>query len=268
MIKPEITAIIVEDIREFHSVIETFLRDVAPHVKIVGHATTLAEAEKLIHELQPVLLFLDIQFEAEEKTAFDLLNKLSGQKKYNFHIIIITAFNQGEYYAEAFNFGALHFITKPIDKEKLKVAIERVDQNINSETPMEWVAQFQRFHEQLHASSVPEKIIIDGVNYTEVIQIKDIVYMEASGRYTYVYVNFNGAKPICSSVNIGEYERKLKVNSDFFRVHRNMIININYIQRFSKKDHSIILSPPYEKQFASKDRFKEFVKFMEEKNEL
>ncbi len=145
MTKSEITAIIVEDIREFHSVIETFLADVAPHVKIVGHATTLAEAEKLIYELQPMLLFLDIQFEAEEKTAFDLLNKLSGQKKYNFHIIIITAFNQEEYYAEAFNFGALHFITKPIDKERLKVAIDRVDQNLNSENPMEWFCPVSAF---------------------------------------------------------------------------------------------------------------------------
>ncbi len=49
---------------------------------------------------------------------------------------------------------------------------------------------FSVFHEHLHTSGAPVKIIIDGVNYTEVIQIKDIVYMEASGRYTYVYVNF------------------------------------------------------------------------------
>ena len=269
MTKPEITAVIVEDIKEFHSVIETFLSEVAPHVRIVGNATTLAKAEELIIELSPQLLFLDIQFEAEGKTSFDLLCRLAEQQKYNFQIIIISAFNQGDYYAEAFNFRALHFLTKPIDKQKLKEAVLRVNQNLNGEKQdhekqYQWVSQLQQLHTQLHGETTSKKIIIDGLNYTEVVHTKDIVYLEASGRYTYIYLQSNELKPVCSSVNLGEYEKKLQHDSVFFRIHRNAIVNTNYIVKFSKKDYSIILPAPFDKIYASKDRFKEFRKYMED----
>jgi len=99
--------------------------------------------------------------------------------------------------------------------------------------------------------------------YTEVIPTKDIVYLEASGRYTYVYIFSTGNQPICSTNNLGEYEKKLQDHPDFFRIHRNTIINKNYILRFSKKDHSIILPAPFDKLYASKERFREFLKYIE-----
>jgi len=97
MIKHDITAIIVEDIRDYHRVIQTFVNDVAPNVRIVGNAYTLVEAETLIKLLKPKLLFLDIQFEAEGLTAFDLLGKFSRIEKYNFEVIITTAHNEQKY---------------------------------------------------------------------------------------------------------------------------------------------------------------------------
>lgn len=263
--KNEITAVIVEDIKDYHRVVETFVSEVAPNVRIVGNAYTLAEAENLIKKLMPELLFLDIQFEAEGQTAFDLLGKFSKFDEYNFQTIITTAHDEQKYYAEAFNFGALHFLTKPIDKLKLKEAIERVNQNMGSESQEQWVEQFEQFHASLHTEKSTDKIIIDGMNYTEVVKSNDIVYLEASGRYTYIYLLSSGLKPICSSQNLGEYEKKLTHNSDFIRIHRNTIVNTNFILRFSKKDYSIILPTPFEKVYASKDRFKEFMKFMGER---
>jgi two-component system, LytTR family, response regulator len=261
--KPEITAIIVEDIKDYHVVIETFIQEVAPNVRIVGNATTLEEAEKLILQRSPALLFLDIQFEAEGKTAFDLLKKFSKLNGYYFQVIITTAHNEAKYYEEAFNFGALHFLTKPIDKFKLQEAIDRVQNNLPGIQINHWLNHVQKTYDQLNSNKVPEKMVIDGMNYTEVVQIKDIVYMEASGRYTYIYVAPAGNQPICSTSNLGEYEKQLNGHPDFFRIHRTTILNINYVLRFSKKDHSIILPPPYAKLFASKEKFKEFLKHID-----
>lgn len=264
--KNKITAIIVEDIKDYHHVIETFLSEVAPNVQIVGNAYSLKEAELLMNRLCPNLLFLDIQFEAEGKTAFDLLNKFTLQNEFRFQIIITTAHNEQKYYAEAFNFGALHFLTKPIDKQKLKEAVDRVNKTYFSENQDQWAAQFlqfQQYHDQFHSEITSKKIIIEGMNYTEVINSSDVVYLEASGRYTYIYLLHEGIKPVCSSQNLGEYEKKLSSNSDFFRIHRNTIVNINYILRFSKKDYSIILPAPFSKIYAAKDRFRDFMKFME-----
>jgi len=260
----EIKAVIVEDVLKFHAVIETFLEEVAPNVKVVGNATTLVEAEELIKKLTPQLVFLDIQFDAEGKTAFDLLQKLEGQNLLNFQIIVITAFNQTEYYDEAFNFGALHFLTKPIDKLKLKNAIARVAQNMIKFPENQLLAQFQQFHEQIHLSKSTDKIVIDGLNCTEIALLKNIVYLEAAGRYTYIHSITNSSKPICSSLNLGEYEKRLSSHPDFIRVHRNLIVNSNFVLRFSKKDRSITLPDPFKKQYASRDRFKEFIKLLEE----
>jgi len=258
---PEISAIIVEDVKAFHSVIESLLNEVAPHVKIVGCATDLSEAEKLIVQLSPSLVFLDIQFEAEGKTAFDMLKKLSEQNRCNFQIIIITAFNQEEYYAEAFNYGVLHFLTKPIDKQKLKDAIDRVKNNLNNPAFETWFSQFMKLHTKFHTELI-NKITVEGIQYTELVDIDDIVYLMASGHYTYFYVRTNGTRPICSSTNIGEYEKKLADHPNFLRIHRNLVININYVERFSKKDYSIIMEAPFEKLRASKDRFKDFINLM------
>ncbi len=266
MMKNEITAIIVEDIKDYHHVIETFLSEVAPNVQIVGNAYSLKEAESLIKKLSPDLLFLDIQFEAEGQTAFDLLHKFTLQCEYQFQVIITTAHDEQKYYSEAFNFGALHFLTKPIDKQQLQEAVERANNNYISENQDRWATQllqFQQYHDQLHSEKTSKKIIIEGMNYTEVINSSDVVYLEASGRYTYIYLLHEGLKPVCSSQNLGEYEKKLSQNSDFFRIHRNTIVNINYILRFSKKDYSIILPAPFSKIYASKDRFRDFMKFME-----
>lgn len=263
----KIKALIVEDIKKFHAVIESFLEEVSPNVQIVGKAISLAEAKDLILELAPQLVFLDIQFDEEGKTAFDLLKELSEIKKLNFQIIIITSFNQSEYYDEAFNYGALHYLTKPIDKFKLNQAIDRVSANINQLNGNQLLNQFMQFHEQFHDSKTSNKLVVEGYSFNEIVQLDNIVYFEASGRYTNIYLINGQSKPICSSTNIGEYEKRLANQCDFFRVHRNLIVNTNYVLRFSKKDRSLILPEPFAKQYASKDRFKEFLKFLDDRDD-
>jgi DNA-binding LytR/AlgR family response regulator len=245
----EITAIIVEDCEGQHIILQAFLRDVAPGIRIVGNAVSLKQAEELIRKLSPMLLFLDIQFDGEKENAFDLVRKLSRYGKSDFQVILMSAFSREEYYAEAFNLGVLHFLTKPFDKQKLYDAVMRARQNIDH-------AQLPQQHASIrYYSKIPDKITIEGINYTEVVMKKDIVYLEASGRYTYIYPNSHESKSICSSVNLGEYEKKLQLFPEFCRIHRNVIVNTNYISRYSKKDRSIILTSPFKKQYASKERF-------------
>jgi two-component system, LytTR family, response regulator len=260
---PEITAIIIEDIKAFHQTIEMFVAEVAPDVRILGNATSLVEAEILIRQFRPMLLFLDIQFESEGKTAFDLLSRFANQEGFNFQVIIITAHNEQKYYAEAFNFGALHFLTKPLDKYKLKEAIHRVSASIPVFRLNQWMDQILAVRDQQNSVKIPDRIVVEGMSFNEVVQIKDIVFMEASGRYTYIYLNSVGIQPLCSSYNLGEYERRIMGNPKFFRIHRNKIINLDYLVRYSKKERSIYLISPFDKQLASKERFIELMNHIE-----
>ena len=257
MMETEITAIIVDDIERQHALLEAFLRAVAPDVRVVGNAVSLRQAEDLIKKLSPRLLFLDIQFDGEKETAFDLLKKLSSQGKHNFQVILITAFSREEYYKEAFNYGVLHFLTKPFDKQKLNDAVMRARHYMDHPPISQQHGPIRHFPKR------PDKITIESLQYTDVVLINDLVYLEASGRCTNIYPYPPDSKPICSSVNLGEYEKKLRPFPEFCRIHRDTIVNTNYIVQYSKKDRSIVLTLPFKKQYASKERFKDFTRVMD-----
>jgi two-component system, LytTR family, response regulator len=257
----EIKAIIVEDVEAYLQTIELLVKEVAPHMNIIGKASTLKDARLMIETLSPDLIFLDIQFEEEGATAFDLLSQIKKPDGFRFHIIFITAHLEAKYYAEAFNYGALHFLEKPIDKQKLKEAIERAVQEHSETSADDWQEELKRLRKQISTLQFPGKIIVEGNRLSEVVEIKDIVLLEASGRYT--AITLTQEKKILSCQNLGEFERKLLVFGCFYRIHHNKIINLNYVQRLSKKERIIEMFPPYGKHVASKERLKEFLKFFE-----
>ncbi len=71
--KKQITALIAEDMAEYLETIVKAMNQVAPDVKIVGKTTTLNDTEKMIVKHRPSVVVLDIAFEAEGKTSFDML---------------------------------------------------------------------------------------------------------------------------------------------------------------------------------------------------
>jgi two-component system LytT family response regulator len=257
----EIKAIIVEDVEAYLDTIEMLVKQVAPYVNIVGKASNLKDAAKMIADLSPELLLLDIQFEEEGATAFDLLSQIRKPAGFPFRIIFITAHLEAGYYAEAFNYGALHFLEKPIDKQKLKEALERAVQEQPGIHTDDWQEELKQLRKQIGTLQFPGKIIIEGNKFSEVVEIKDIVLLEASGRYT--SITLTQEKKVLSCQNLGEFERKLMVFGCFYRIHHNKIINLNYVQRFSKKERIIEMFSPFGKHVASKERMKEFLKMFE-----
>jgi len=257
----EIRAIIVEDVEAYLDTIEKLVKEVAPYVHIAGKASNLKEARKVIEELTPNLLFLDIQFEEEGSTAFDLLNQIGQSEGFLFQVIFITAHLEAGYYAEAFNYGALHFLEKPIDKKKLKEAIERAAYDRSGHLMTDWQEQLKHMEKQINTLQFPGKIVVEGTKYNEVIEIKDIILMEASGRYTSITL-MNG-KTVVACMNLGEFEKRLQEFACFCRIHYNKIINLNFVKRYSRKERIIELDAPFGSHIASKERIKDFIRQLE-----
>lgn len=253
----EIKAIIIEDIVDYISAIEMLLEEVAPYVKVVGKTLSLTDAERLIEEISPDVVLLDIQFENEGKTGFDLLDSLKRNNKINFHLIIITAHIEKQYYAKAFEYKALHFLEKPINKYKLADAFERVRESMLGHKIDALANKMEKEIGMLKSEPKSSKINIEGVRYNEIIDLKDIIWIEADGRRSYIYLQ--NERKIVSSDNIGLFEKQLKCNSNFFRINRSEIININFIERYSKKEKLVVLSGKFPNHFISKDRFNVFI---------
>jgi two-component system, LytTR family, response regulator len=260
MNKKEIKAIIVEDMASYIEAIEILLEEVAPDVRVIGKATSLESAEKLIISLQPDLVLLDIQFEREGQTGYDLLEKLENMKLLNFHIIIITGHTESEYYERAFDFHVIHFLRKPLNKLRLADALNRVRSNLNDRKFQVLTDLFEKEFRAFRSSSNSRKINITGLRYNEVVDTREIAWIEASGRHAVFYLK--GGKTLLSMRSLGDAEGQVAGLEQFIRIHRSEIINLDFVERYSVKERLILLSEPGPNHYASRERFPDFLQRM------
>lgn len=120
-----INTIIIDDEENARSNLKLILDDFCPTINVLGEAGSAEEARKLIAELKPDLLFLDINMPNED--GFELLDSIENK---NFSVIFITAHNQ--FALKALKAGAIDYIEKPIDIEDLQNAISKVSVNDNN----------------------------------------------------------------------------------------------------------------------------------------
>lgn len=261
--KPKINAIIVEDIPHDIDTVSRFLREDSPWVNVIGTSTSLLRAEELIQSLQPDLVVLDIQFEEEGMTAFDLLKKLKESEGIRFQIIFMTAHSRFDYYTKAFEYAALHFITKPIGREDLKEALSRVKVREDHD-PAIYGNQLNVLFDYLLSSFQNQDIVIQMPNGThQIVMVNDILYLKADGKYTWVYLTDN--RQLYADKNLGEYAKILVEDFDFFRIHHSTVINMAKVSSFIKRAKEIEISDNKRKILlpASRRRFEEFLKYRE-----
>jgi two-component system LytT family response regulator len=92
-----------------------------PEVEIVAEATNANEGIEKINELQPDLIFLDIQMPG--KTGFDMLSEIDKAPA----VIFTTAYD--EFAIRAFEFNALDYLLKPVEPKRLTDALHKLDGN-------------------------------------------------------------------------------------------------------------------------------------------
>ena len=113
--------LVIDDSRLARNELKRLLKEF-DNVQIVGEAASVDEAIEKITELKPDLIFLDIQM--PEKTGFDLLEELEIVPE----VIFSTAYD--EYALKAFEYNALDYLVKPVQKDRLAGAISKVIEKV------------------------------------------------------------------------------------------------------------------------------------------
>ena len=202
-------AIIIDDERlarkELNNLLENY-----PEIEIVDQAVNADEALEKIIQLDPDLIFLDIQMPG--KTGFELLEELEKVPK----VIFTTAYD--EFAIKAFDVNALDYLLKPIQEERLKDAITKVlavQASALAERAQEGVSEIKQ---QL---GMNDQVFVKGGDRCWFISLKEIRLFESDGNYIKVY--FNNVKPMIHK-SLNALDEKLDERS-FFRASRKHIIN-------------------------------------------
>ena len=234
----KLRAIIVDDEKLARQGLEMRLREF-DNVEIVKSCTNAKEALKAIAEVEPDLLFLDIQMPG--KTGIDMVREI--QSDILPMIIFVTAYDS--FAVNAFEVHAIDYLLKPVENKRLVEAIEKA-WKLKSQAGA--ASEKQRFlnllvsltgkspsaiGELLNAEDqtterVDRLAIKDGSSIT-LVPVKDIDWVDAAGDYMCVHVD--GATHIMRAT-MKELESMLD-SSVFQRVHRSTIVNIRRVDKVS-----------------------------------
>lgn len=199
-------AIIIDDERLARKELTSLL---AKHdsVEVVGEASNADEAEMLIAEKRPDLIFLDINMPG--RNGFELLATLDPAPQ----VIFVTAYD--EHALRAFQVNALDYVVKPIDPDRLASALGKLQPKHDPDMP-----QREVLHEH-------DQIFLRDGEKCWFVTLKDVRYFESEGNY--VRVRFEDQKPLVLR-SLNKLEEKLDPLV-YFRASRKHIINLRWVDK-------------------------------------
>lgn len=183
-------------------------------VEVVGEAVNVDDAKEKIDQLQPDVIFLDIQM--PEKIGFDLLEELDNLP----HVIFTTAYD--EYALKAFQVNALDYLLKPIEPKRLEDAVLKL------QGKMEGIAK-QEGQEGLGNQkklTLEDQVFVKDGDRCWFVRLSNVRLFESDGNYIKVY--FDNFKPMIHK-SLNALDERLDEKS-FFRASRKHIINLGWVE--------------------------------------
>jgi two-component system, LytTR family, response regulator len=235
------TAILIDDEEPGRRNLSALLEKYCPEIEVIAEAASAPEAKEKILSLGPNVLFLDINM--PELNGFDLLESLN---KKDFAVVFVTAHK--DYGIHAVKAGAIDYILKPIVIKELQQAVFKIVEFYD-----------QKRSELVTENEKPGRITLSHTGGFSVIEMKDIIRLEAESNYTRVYVTEKRSYFVSKPLKV--FEDSIKDNV-FFRVHRSYIINLNHVKEFLREDGGVIVMNDDARIQLPKARYNDFIEAM------
>lgn len=219
-----------------------------PEIEIVGEADSVSSGLELINEVEPELVFLDI--EMPDGTGFGLLERLP---KINFKVVFTTSYS--DYAITAFKYSAFDYIVKPVLIENVRSTINR----INDIPVLREKQRVEVLKKNLNSGMDAEQTIaLPEINGFTIVQVNDIVRCEGERNYSRVF--FSNGTSVLVSRTLLDFDNML-VPHGFFRIHRSHLINLKNVNRYLKTDGGMVemkdksqlpISPKFKDDFLNR----------------
>ncbi|MCE2995672.1 MAG: LytR/AlgR family response regulator transcription factor [Cyclobacteriaceae bacterium] len=200
-------ALVIDDERLARKELLTLL-EAHPSIEVVGEAMHADEAEKMIEELNPDLLFLDIQMPG--RTGFQLLESLDSAPM----VVFTTAYDQ--HALKAFEVNALDYLLKPIVAERLSEAVHKV---MDKERMKEGRSGEKKL-------GLEDQVFVKDGERCWFVSLANVRMFESDGNYIKVY--FDNNRPMIHK-SLNALDEKLDERA-FFRASRKHIVNLSWVE--------------------------------------
>ncbi|HSK12696.1 MAG TPA: LytTR family DNA-binding domain-containing protein [Phnomibacter sp.] len=242
-------AFILDDEKHCRQVLETLLKKYCPEVVgIESHGDPLTALDA-IKTFDPDVVFLDI--EMPEMSGFEWLNQCEQQ---HFEVVFTTAYN--EYAIKAIKHSALDYLLKPVDKDELIQAVEKVKREKHPQPEA-------RIHQLLDELKIPKptkRFAIPTLEGLTLINPDEILYVKSDGPYSHFI--FTDKRKMVISKTLKEAEEVLPA-SDFFRIHNSYLVNMKYVQQYIRGEGGEVVLINGETIPVSRSRKQEFLGSLE-----
>ncbi|MGB4973673.1 MAG: response regulator, partial [Cyclobacteriaceae bacterium] len=200
-------ALIVDDERLARKELIKLLEE-HPSIEVVGEAMNADEAEQMVNELNPDLLFLDIQMPG--RTGFQLLESLDSAPL----VVFTTAYD--EFALKAFEVNALDYVLKPIHPERLSEAVQKINEKEKS----------RGGRSKDKKLGLDDQVFVKDGDRCWFVSLTNIRLFESDGNYIKVY--FDSNRPMIHK-SLNALDEKLDERA-FFRASRKHIINLSWVE--------------------------------------
>ncbi len=237
-------AIIVEDEKPARELVKAFLKE-HDNIELICECDNGFDGVKVINEMKPDLVFLDIQM--PKLTGFEMIELLDELPE----VVFTTAFDQ--YAIKAFELSAVDYLMKPFSKKRFSEAIEKVFYRISQNKKKPRIQEFAE-HVKEDTEEI-ERIFVKTGSKIDVVPVAEIVHIESEDDYVEIFT----PKGKFLKKETMNYLEKVLPKDTFVRVHRSSIINLNNIQKIEKygKDSSMVILKDGSRVNVSKSRIKD-----------
>lgn len=256
----KIKILIIDDEREACENLMHLLSEYgATDIDIMGMAHDTVAAERLISELKPDVVFMDI--EMPDENAFQFLERVH---PINFELVFVTAYD--EYAIRAFKLNAIDYILKPICIDEIEGTISKLRERMGYKAINNDAAHQLKTLKQIAQKEPQNKIVLRALNNIEVVDLRNISYIEGKGSYCKVFFNKEESiHEITMSTIISEYEEMLPKDV-FYRIHKSYMINCNHISKITHDHQYEVILKNNIAIPVSRRRHADFIAFLKQHN--
>lgn len=217
----KLSAVIIDDLARAREVLKSTLKGF-DEIQLLGEADGVTSGVKLVQEVNPELIFLDV--EMGNQTGFDLLDALPDLKA---KVIFTTA--HGHYAIKAIKYSAFYYILKPIGESDLREALDKLVEE----------SHLPEVSELLKNLEEAKRISLKTFKGYRFFDLNEIMYFDADDNYTVlkttkgerVHINYN----LKSLSNLLDSDQ-------FLRVHRKHLVNKVNVEQARTRDNTLVMN--------------------------